>query len=213
MAMRLNQKIIEFFKKSGLKNFHQVNREPHLLYPPTEGMTHLYDLYENYLPETKTEWPQRISYGEIQGSPNTKKALQWYKDQVSREQYINSEYFAKVFKRIPGKQTLHEDWHNHDNNSHTKYIYLISSTDTTPVLNLPMLELPGVPSPYINKSLYLPIINKLIKKGIIRHSDIIKPKTFQFLRIHKTTAHMSEFISKDEDVSQEPYRWFMFIKY
>jgi hypothetical protein len=209
----LSSKIIEYLKKSRSKNFQQVNREPHLVYPAIEGMTPLYDLYAEFAHEAKSKYPQSISYGEKYGSPNTKKALKWYKEHVSNEQYINSQYYAKVLKRIPGKRTMDEDWHIHDNNSHRQYIYLISSINTTPILNLQNLNLPALPRKIIKKSYYFPIVHELIKKGLIKSSDIFKSEPFQFTRIHKSTLHMSEIISDDKNIIKEPYRWFMYIKY
>ena len=208
----LSSKIIEYLKKIKPDHFQPINKNPLIIYPEIEGLEPIYDLNNPYIKEYEFRGANSIFHGEKYGSPNTKLVLQWYKSHVSHEQYINSQYYAKVLERIPGQQTLNGDWHNHDTPAGRKS-YIVSNIDPTLFLNVPTILLPSLPRRQANENLYFPIVNKLIKHKIINTKNIFRPKARQVAEVDKSFVHKSAMIPIEEDVSKELYRWFIYINY
>jgi hypothetical protein len=210
--MNFNQKIIHALGPLNpqllLKT---VNKVPFKIHAPITGLEPVKTLDGPYFSESFQTIRGDMVHGEKNGSPNTKLALQWYKQMVSPEQYENSEYLARVNERITGSQYIVGDWHNHDTGKDKK-IFTISSIDPTLVLNIPSLALPFKTGSAINHFHTFPCISELIQKGIITKENIIQPKPFEILEIHESFIHISPTFNLEVENLEEKYRWFIFIR-
>jgi len=206
-----HQKIIEAAKlKFPYRPVRLANQSPIIVHPAISGQP-VHTTNEDYFSEHFYHTYQSVTEGAKSGSPNTKLAIQWYKDHVTAREYQNSHYVVKVRERIPGRQALDGDWHNHDSGRNKK-VFIISSVNPTLILNIPPIHLPYETLSHNNHIHTFPCIKLLIEQGLISSEDIFQPKSFEVIEMHESFLHISPIISFGNNILSEALRWFIFIR-